>query len=473
MEQGMKPLQNNAGFMLVTVLIVAAIGLLFGAGALLMFRFQCQLRIERQHEQEKVYAVRSALNYIRNNSGDIPDIGKSFPFHTHSDRDLELLVKPVAPIFPKVDNPHHFNMTKGHFSILPQEKRQYDEINGAWGRDYEYGAMSNGVVMSNVSMSQIASFEYQNRIGLGFRDLSASMTNNVKWWINIGMQGTGGWLQEEFGRRYFFRPLAYVKGNPTQDIIRLCIVRNVTNQLQGAMYDGCRHGWPLSDGERALVFQVSTVTRNTDTNNAVMTFSEYWCSGRKVNIVPKSHIDWFNRPSLCYMGLQIADNKVSLFYINNAGAGKGVLSHSYVFSEPVELSRETYDYFAKAQTIGGVSYGGIVTNNVTHRVEAPELRAVFEVEAASNSRLEGMTIDEGQVDFLSDFMVTPAYQYDVFLEHPRGVTNRATVAQLVGVYDEKKRKANYSVLTYDTHGTEHKGFRQDEREFERKNSKGE
>ena len=68
MEQGMTRYPCHRGFMLVTVLVITAIGLLFGAGALLLFRYQCQLRIDRQHELEKVYAVRSALNYIKGNS---------------------------------------------------------------------------------------------------------------------------------------------------------------------------------------------------------------------------------------------------------------------------------------------------------------------------------------------------------------------------------------------------------------------
>ena len=56
---------EHRGYALVTVLIVTAVGLLFGAGSLLLFRFQCQQRIERQHELEKIYAVRSALNWTR------------------------------------------------------------------------------------------------------------------------------------------------------------------------------------------------------------------------------------------------------------------------------------------------------------------------------------------------------------------------------------------------------------------------
>ena len=62
---------------------------------------------------------------------------------------------------------------------------------------------------------------------------------------------------------------------------------------------------------------------------------------------------------------------------------------------------------------------------------------------------------------LPSFTVTPAYQYDIFLEHPAGVTNLATVAQKIGEYE--RDCVTHTMLTYDTHGTEHKGFRRDER----------
>ena len=90
------------------------------------------------------------------------------------------------------------------------------------------------------------------------------------------------------------------------------------------------------------------------------------------------------------------------------------------------------------------------------------MRAVIEVDAASSQRPD----IGNERDFVSGFRVTPAYQYDIFIEHPETVTNRATVAQKTGTY--KRNGAGYTILTYDTHGTDHKGFRRDEREFARR-----
>lgn len=437
----MTAFRAHCGFVLITVLVVTAVGLLFGAGALLLFRYQCHLRIDRQHELEKVYAVRSALNYLRTATS-ISEDGQSFRYQTGSSRDVGVLVKPVAQIFPS-DLQRHFFMELGHFTGTPSVAGGYVS-----SRDYEYGAIG-------VTNMGIASQVYKTKTGLGFSDLTA--TNGVKWWVNVGMPNTGGWLQEDYGRRYCF-DLEDCVGNAssghTRDLIRLCIIRNVTNESNAV---GCQHGWPLSkEGERALVFESSP---RSDNDNPVMTVSEYAYVGGFVQ--KRLLVEMKNCQTLYNMGLQLADNMISGFYIYNLGNQN--VQPGYFFSDVANLTPQTYAYFSSEQVIGGKMYGGIFTND-NGRVQAPELRAVVEVEAFSS--LRGGALDNSNLDFLTNFRVTPAYQYDIFLEHPRFVTNRATVAQIIGKYN--RAKPAYTVVTYDTHGTEHKGFRQDEREAERK-----
>ena len=193
MEQRMMISQCKRGFILVTVLIVTAVGLLFGAGALLLFRFQCQLRIDRQHELEKIYAVRSALNYIRTTAygttGDngIPVEGRVFGYHTQSERNLKLLVKPVAPIFPNTNDLRnsHFVMERGDLKI---PLAVATSTNGWYSSDFDYECGVSGDTKLNVD-----SENYIGNIGLKFGD--ATTTNGVRWWVNIGMRGTGGWPQ--------------------------------------------------------------------------------------------------------------------------------------------------------------------------------------------------------------------------------------------------------------------------------------
>ena len=448
LDPEVKPSHGRGGFILVTVLVITAVGLLFGAGALLLFRFQCQRRIDRQHELEKVYAVRSALNYIRTAKSE-----QTYPFkyQTWSGRDLGVIAEPVKAIFPDEYEEGHLDMS----GMFGEKKRLFasdDSVGSVQYNsklDYEYGMMSNGTVVAvkgglpsgkvfdNVKNKNENENENEKTYGIAFTDLQAGVSDKVKWWVNVGMEGTGGWLQEDYGRRYFFNPLQFAYGDGVvYDVMRLCLVRNVTNSSAVA---GSQHGWPLRQNERALVFEIQPVT-----DNASMRLLECDGSGASSNL-----IELTGCPSLCRMGIQIAGNNVCVFYLRNEASNTGNPS-VYVFSDTMQISDETYDYFAK----------GIFTN-AYGRVQAPELRAVFEAEARS----DGRGASSANTDFLTGFQVTPAYQYDVFLEHPSGVTNRATVAQKIVPWSRKDSKA--SVVTYDTHGTDRKGFRQDEREAAR------
>lgn len=437
----------HRGFMLITVLVVTAVGLLFGAGALLLFRYQCQLRVDRQHELEKLCAVRSALNYLRN----VNDEDLAFRYPTGSSRDLGVVVKPVPKIFPSdsykapKDHPsyRHFFMERGDFPEAPAVTARYDE-----NLDFEYGVIgATNLVMSNVG-------DNTKERGLAFKDSNA--TNGVKWWVNIGMRGTGGWLEEDYGRRYYFylENCVGVGDNKAisarSDTIRLCLVRNVTNKVDSSGRQvpvGHQHGWPLLSGERALVFESTPVAGD----NVAKRLYEYECRNgivQRQELVPARQVEG---QTLYNMGLQLAGDKILMFSVGNKGNKATYLP---LFSKVVSMTPQTYAYFA----------AGAEVDNEGKIVKAPELRAVFEVEATSYLR-ESVPLPAVQFDYLTDFKVTRAYQFDIFIEHPHSVTNHATVGQKTGTY--ARVNPNYTVITYDTHGTENKGFRKDEREAER------
>lgn len=458
MEQGMIPSHSRSGFMLVTVLIVTMVGLLFGAGALLLFKFQCQLRIDRQHELEKVYAVRSALNFIGNFAEDIDFAGTSFGYHTRSGRNLNLLVKPVDRIFPNLNNPEHLDIRDD-----AGKGRCFAQVAGQMSKlpDYEYGR--SGTTNSFFGIAA----KYGGLKGLLFSDYLAR--RGAKWWVNIGMPGTGGWLHEKYGRRYFVEPRNYVAGSLSNDIVRLCIIRNVTNSLNDV---GCRYGWPLSrEGERAIVMEFRPMGGVSDDANAVITLYEYVCIDG-FNVVKVALDEWSDEIFAInmYVGVQIAGDRVVVFQSQKVAGSTDKMLRGWRFSPRiVQLSSDTYSYFEN----------GCVRDVEGEIVMSPDLRAVLEVEANADSRpsedsqVNSEQGSEGGLEysnfnnFLTDFRVTPAYQFDVFLEHPTANTNLATVAQRVLLNLKESQGGHtadeYAVRTYDTHGTENKGFRKDEK----------
>lgn len=482
MEQRVTLSCRRGGFILITVLVITAIGLLFGAGALLLFKFQCQLRIDRQHELEKVYAVRSALNYTSNFAEEIELTGTSFGYHTRSGRDLNLFVKPVDRIFPNLRNPEHLDIRDDGKDIRGEEEdpRYFsldsDEVTDQRSSipDYEFGR--SGTTNSIFGISN----EYGKMKGLLFSDYLAC--RGAKWWVNIGMPGIGGWLHEKYGRRYFVEPRNYVAGEKTNDIMRLCIIRSVTNSVNNV---GCRYGWPLSrEGERAIVLEFRPMGAVSDAANAVIRLYEcvYLASpsitDKEDNLEDKEdNLDWTLLDEWSneiyainmYVGVQIAGDRVVVFQSQKVAGSTDKMLRGWRFSPKIaKLSSDTYRYFEK----------GCVKDVEGEIVESPDLRAVLEIEANADSRPtedSQVNVEQGSEgglkfsninNFLTDFRVTPAYQFDVFLEHPISYTNLATVAQRVILKDSQgggHKLAEYTVRTYDTHGTENKGFRKDEK----------
>ena len=422
----------HGGFALITVLIVTAIGLLFGVGALLLFRFQCQRRIDRQHELEKIYAVRSAANYAKTA---FISRKKEFKYQTWSGRELGLKIEPARRIFPDANNPVHLDIGndcgKGRvFGSVGTGTRQYvSEL------DYEYGAVSNDAAFA-ITESQVCAGG--NNKELVFPDCTA--TNGVKWWVNIGLNNTRGWLQEDYGMRYAVTPGNY--GPDGKDYIRLCIIKN-TNHVEKA--DGCTRGWPLSLGERALVLEVI----NDHTGAGLMTLYEYeYGKIREPRKSLKCEGSTYN------MGIQIAGRSVYLFYTPNKTEGMG-----YVLSDEWEMPVEEggiFDYFSK-----------VMRPDASGREVLGAVRAVIECEACSNKRPYEKTnaADRSGEIRISAFRVFPAYQYDVYLKSPESEEELATVVQKIGKHDvtldddDEQYNLGFSMRTYDTHGTAWKGYK--------------
>lgn len=168
---------RREGFVLPALLILAFVGVLFGLGRVLLYRYQCQQRIERQHELEKQYAVRSAIRWVETRSAAEGELNldgpANFVLRTGSERQLQVEVRPVHPYYPA--EPGHFDITNASTYGNAQLVGDSEEI-----RPKAVGS-ENSVVC---------------QIGPGSNTLSQTGS------ITVDMSGTGSWLDDTYGRRY-------------------------------------------------------------------------------------------------------------------------------------------------------------------------------------------------------------------------------------------------------------------------------
>lgn len=286
---------GRAGFVLPALLILAFVGVLFGLGRVLLFRYQCQQRIERQHELEKQYAVRSALRWIETrSSGDLTAMeaveSRKFLLCSRSDRVLDVDVRPVKPIYPSQAG--HFNITNG---------ASYSSADVV---------LSGPVGMHPVFVSDTRVCQ----IGPG------TNTMGQVGQILVNMTGTGSWLDDSYGRRYMV-DIGDINAPPSGkgDTVRLYI--------------------SPTDSDAAIGMTV------VPTNSTVRV--DIWCrapgggveilgsnvlSSASVSVVPANG-----------KGLQLAENQIVAYYWKQAGLAN--VCGTYEFSSPCVIPDETLQYF--------------------------------------------------------------------------------------------------------------------------------
>lgn len=168
---------GRAGFILPALMILALVGMLFGLGRVLLYRYQCQIRIDRQHELEKRSAVRSALRWIETRDqkqlADTEAVDAT-PFEcvSRTGRRIDVQVRSVKPIYPA---------DSGDFSITD-------------GASYAYAC----VTRSEPGPMQPFFLNAENGCKIG----PGTNTAGEAGWISVDMSGTGSWLDEVYGRRY-------------------------------------------------------------------------------------------------------------------------------------------------------------------------------------------------------------------------------------------------------------------------------
>ncbi len=183
---------SQGGYILPLVLIAALIGVLFGFGRLMMFRFQTQIRLDRQFEIDRILATRSGLNWLQSVSP--PGIENRFVYMTGTGWRIEVDVRPVEPIYPT--NPDDLDL-------------QNEQIYGLSGVNLWY---SHDSMDPLISESNFALGTHVVSIGSAGIDSIGHIGR-----VEIDMQ-SGTWLDDPFGRRYWAM-LGNVNFEPEPDAV--------------------------------------------------------------------------------------------------------------------------------------------------------------------------------------------------------------------------------------------------------------
>lgn len=468
MESSIVPTPNfkaHDGFVIPAVLLVALFGIMFGVGRLLMYRYQCHLRIDRQCEIEKENAVKSMLNWLRVNSGDASiDSTNELHITTPSGREVNVISIPTPILFPNhatYDSNSHSN----HFSVaeymrgnLEQTTVDYSvagdnfykftigrnpnsELIG-WCDDMYSKTFGVRILREKGGLEPLLWYNNMNgERGVYF----AGITNGqVSTALSIEMLGIGGWWNDTYGRRYevnFKRVGANTR-------FRMYLMRkNVT--------------WPLTGNGVALCLEYIIEDSEDDEKNRMQAF--YFDANKSWPVQTKDHSGCVTRgryfdsgasplSSDGPKGMQLAGRHLSIY---------GASRQNYIFSKNVGYIDDDGFYAAFTNQ----------TNDVLG--DRGDLKMVLEVWPYDEKRI-GNT-GEGSSTVIYEIEVRPAYKFDIYLEYPIKPLRRfgewdpdfklATVVQ-TGMPD--RQNPNPIAIIYDTPGTENKGWRKDEREAEKK-----
>lgn len=365
---------QRSGFVLVSLLIVATVGILFGFGRLLLYRYQCQLRIQRQHELEKVFAVRSAVKWVEvktewelNNK----IVGaKSFEINTLSGRSLGVEVRPVSPIYPEINNLNHF-----HISSLSDYTPTKVDLFGEDGMCPVWCDTGSAGTPCGI-------------IGPG------SNTVGKTGRMVVDMSGTGSWLGDTYGRRYMVNisrinrsDVATENGNT----LRLYIVPADTLSAN-------------VDDASIPAIGLSHIPLGSDQ----VKYVKAWYRLNGSNVVLTSTVTGFDNVNA--KGIQLAGNHISLF---NAKYLKGAVAvGTYKFSNSVQIPDELISAFMDS--------GGL----------PKELKMVLEVEQTGPAWDE----KEEKLNKFDRLQVLPAYEFEVALTWPdRGNVSHSEIATVLHV----------------------------------------
>jgi len=185
---------GKSGYILPIIMVAALIGILFGLGRLAMFRYQCQLRFDRQHALDRVMATRSALVWLENEPQP-PNEETNFVYQAGNGRLVDVTVRPVPSIYPAPGS-DHLNIYAG---LTNAPNVTYSATSPEMLPGYVVGEDQDLVL--KIGSSGTSSTGHVGRVFIDMVDL-------------------GSWQDDVYGRRYWLEPEAINAGDNGGDIYR-------------------------------------------------------------------------------------------------------------------------------------------------------------------------------------------------------------------------------------------------------------
>lgn len=440
------------GFALPAVLFISLLGILLGFGRLITFHNQCRLRIDRQQEYEKVFAVRSVLNRLQNAGSSFPVEGGPddlIAVRTTSGREVKVLLHPADAIFPVMDNDRHFCVNR------ETSVNSGDGYTRIVGTKYRYGS----------SVSGDGDLEKVERMGDRGRYICLMPTNAVpgdKCRLSLDMSDSGRWSDDAFGRRYAFA-VNSLCGTNEHDLVRLILRRKRGDEAFGGSVGHLDKGdenWrPQREGESVIYADLST--GRADVGSFVAWTQRYGESPVPcVSDVITNGLSGMEQQVQNTFGIQLVGRQLSLF---KSFSGETGLFRQYNFSGTAQIPDSVYLDFTNDMKTAALGTMALSTNLVMEL----EIVASSSRNPARGNQFSGLSAENAQ-NQLGRFEVFPAYEFAINIENKSersqaDVPSEPRLATVVHLEMDKGRDAQCTAITYDTHGTEISGWRTGER----------
>lgn len=431
----------HPGFALPVVLVIALLGILLGFGRLLVFHNQCRLRLDRQQEYEKIFAVRSAMNRLQNGTPkqlSLPEEGESdelIALHTDSGREIKVLIHPADPVFPILDVPGHF--------CIGRDTANIDHFTRIDQTNYKYGSSVTG--------------DNALEIVLGSDPYVCLMPTNAapgdKCRLSLDMTETGRWCDTPYGRRYAFNVYSFC-GTNEHDLVRFILRRKRLSEI--------------FNGSTGHLNKTDESWRPQQTHESVI-YAELQTAASG----PGSFTAWTQRygeKEIPCVSCVVTNSDLNAEIPNRNGFGIQLVGRNLTL---FQASPPTSKLFKKHSFVGAgqipeLVYGDF-TNDVKMTVGAGvtlSTNMVMEIEVVANSSRDPSSGVIGRNNF-NRFEVFPAYEFAINIENKNerlgtDVAPGLKLATVVHLDIDTGRSTECTAITYDTHGTEIKGWRADE-----------